>query len=68
MTGPLRPWFVGLAIMGVLNAAIAAAYYLRVVAVMYFRPSGVAPSAAGGLRAATAMLACGPFMFMGLTS
>ncbi len=33
----LRPWFIGLAIVTVLNAAIAAAYYLRVVGAMYFR-------------------------------
>jgi len=33
----LRPWFIGLAVAGALNAALAAAYYLRVVAVMYFR-------------------------------
>jgi NADH-quinone oxidoreductase subunit N len=34
----LRPWFIGLAIVAVLNAAIAAAYYLRVISAMYFRP------------------------------
>jgi NADH-quinone oxidoreductase subunit N len=33
----LRPWFVGLAVVTVLNAAIGAAYYLRVVGSMYFR-------------------------------
>lgn len=32
-------WFLVLAIIGVLNAAVAAAYYLRIVAVMYFRPA-----------------------------
>lgn len=31
-------WFLILAVVGVLNAAVAAAYYLRIVAVMYFRP------------------------------
>lgn len=31
-------WLVGLAVVGVVNAAIAAAYYLRVVAVMFFVP------------------------------
>jgi NADH-quinone oxidoreductase subunit N len=31
------PWFMVLAITGVLNAAIAAAYYLRLVSVTYFR-------------------------------
>lgn len=33
----LQPWFLGLAIVGVLNAAVAAAYYLRVIAAIYFR-------------------------------
>ena len=33
----MRVWFVGLAVLGVLNAAIAAAYYLRIVGVMFFR-------------------------------
>jgi NADH-quinone oxidoreductase subunit N len=37
--GSLRPWFVGLAVVTVLNAAIAAAYYLRVIGAMYFRAS-----------------------------
>jgi len=39
----LRPWFIGLAIVTVLNAAIGAAYYLRVIGVMYFRPSKATP-------------------------
>ncbi|MEX2139752.1 MAG: NADH-quinone oxidoreductase subunit N [Pirellulales bacterium] len=33
----LQQWFFALAIIGVANAAIAAAYYLRIVATMYFR-------------------------------
>jgi NADH-quinone oxidoreductase subunit N len=33
----VRAWFVGLAIIGVVNAAIAAAYYLRIIAAMFFR-------------------------------
>jgi NADH-quinone oxidoreductase subunit N len=33
----LRPWFIALAVIAVLNAAIAAAYYLRVISAMYFR-------------------------------
>jgi NADH-quinone oxidoreductase subunit N len=37
----LSMWFVILAICGAVNAAIAAAYYLRVVATMYFQPSRV---------------------------
>ena len=36
-------WFIAAAVGGALNAAVAAAYYLRVVAVMYFkRPSAPA--------------------------
>jgi NADH-quinone oxidoreductase subunit N len=61
-SSPLRPWFVGLAIVGAINAAIAMAYYLRVVGVMYFRMSATgAPSpvkAEGGAGAWWAMVAC----------
>jgi len=53
---PVRMWFTALAVIGVLNAAIAAAYYLRIVSVMYFRsPLGV-QRAEGGLGAQLAML------------
>ena len=38
MTHPMRGWFAVLAVAGALNAAIAAAYYLRVILVMYFKP------------------------------
>ena len=44
----LRPWFLTLAVIGVLNAAVAAAYYLRIVAVMYFRTPLAVPKAQGG--------------------
>lgn len=54
----LRLWFLGLAVAGVVNAAIAAAYYLRIVAVMYFRAPLATPRAQGGLGAGLAMLAC----------
>ncbi|HEX3999659.1 MAG TPA: NADH-quinone oxidoreductase subunit N [Pirellulales bacterium] len=61
-TAPLRPWFVGLAVVGVINAAIAMAYYLRVVGVMYFRsgPEGKSSpvKAEGGAGAWWAMIAC----------
>jgi NADH-quinone oxidoreductase subunit N len=30
-------WFLTLAVMGALNAAVAAAYYLRIISAMYFR-------------------------------
>jgi NADH-quinone oxidoreductase subunit N len=53
-----QPWLVALAIAGVLNSVVAAAYYLRVVAVMYFRAPLAAPKAEGGPGAWTATLAC----------
>ncbi len=56
--GSLSPWFLGLAIAGVLNAAISAGYYLRVVSVMYFRPPLSVPAARGGVGAALASIAC----------
>jgi NADH-quinone oxidoreductase subunit N len=37
------PWFVALAVIGVVNSAIAAAYYLRVVGVMFFRTPAEPP-------------------------
>jgi NADH-quinone oxidoreductase subunit N len=39
--GPEMPrvWFITLCVIGALNAAAAAAYYLRIVATMYFRSS-----------------------------
>lgn len=40
----IHQWFVALAVIGMINAAVAAAYYLRVVSAMYFRlPLGAAP-------------------------
>jgi NADH-quinone oxidoreductase subunit N len=33
----VRTWFTALAVIGVLNAAISAGYYLRIVGVMFFR-------------------------------
>lgn len=33
----VRSWFIGLAVIGVLNAAISAGYYLRIVGAMFFR-------------------------------
>ncbi len=53
----LWPWFVALAIVGALNAAISAAYYLRIVGVMYFRPSLSRPESSGA-SAGWAMAAC----------
>ncbi len=66
----LRWWFVLLAIVGVLNAAIAAAYYLRIIGVMYFRQAVSAPTAEGGqgawlAMAASALLVVGIGVFSG---
>jgi len=41
-------WFLTLVVAGALNAAVAAAYYLRIVGVMYFRTPLATPRAEGG--------------------
>jgi len=58
--GQLPIWFVTLAVFGAVNAAIAGAYYLRIVATMYFRSeeprttgSGWGPLVATAVCAAT---------------
>lgn len=51
-------WFIALAVVGVLNAAIGAAYYLRIVAVMYFREPLATLRPAGGYAARWAAIAC----------
>ena len=43
----LRAWFLTLAIVGALNAAVAAAYYLRIVGVMFFRTPLAVPKTQG---------------------
>ena len=48
-------WFVALAVGGALNAAIAAAYYLRVVSTMYFQSSKIEIKSGGGNAASLAM-------------
>ncbi|MBS0211079.1 MAG: NADH-quinone oxidoreductase subunit N [Planctomycetes bacterium] len=62
ITGPdaasLSRWLMALAIVGVLNAAIAAAYYLRIVAALFFRPATGELRAQGGVGAMLGMLAC----------
>lgn len=56
----VRHWFIALAIVGVLNAAIAAAYYLRVVGVMFFRlPLATLAVKKGSAGASLAAIACG---------
>ena len=62
--GSRRAWFVGLAVILVLNAAIAAAYYLRLIAAMYFRPTRRGVQADGGLAAGIAMLVCTALVLM----
>jgi NADH-quinone oxidoreductase subunit N len=44
----VRPWLIGLAVVGAVNAAISAGYYLRVIAAMYFRETTAPLAAAGG--------------------
>jgi len=55
-TDPQARWSGILALIGVMNAAIAAAYYLRIIGVMYFRDPVGRPAAEGGRGAAGAML------------
>jgi NADH-quinone oxidoreductase subunit N len=58
----IRPWFLALAVVAVLDAAVAAAYYLRVVGAMFFSgpKSPVAPPPAKGSNfgPALAMTVC----------
>ncbi len=54
----VRPWFIALAIIGVLNAAVAAYYYLRIVSLMYFREPLATPRAEGGPGPYVAALLC----------
>ncbi len=54
----LWTWFLALTIVGALNAAISAAYYLRIVGVMYFRPAIGRLDARGGSGAAWAVAVC----------
>jgi NADH-quinone oxidoreductase subunit N len=56
--GRLGWWFTGLAVVGVLNAAVAAAYYLRIVAVMYFRSPLATPRSQRGAGPWCAAVAC----------
>jgi NADH-quinone oxidoreductase subunit N len=56
--GGLARWFTILAIAGAVNAAIAAAYYLRVIAVMYFQPPATPVVAGGGGTARFAAVLC----------
>lgn len=52
-------WFLALGLVGVVNAAIGAAYYLRVISTMYFAPAGETWEVRGGPEAGLAMGICG---------
>lgn len=54
----LALWFVGLAIVAALNAAIGAAYYLRIIGVMYFQSPGAPAPASGGKLALAGGVLC----------
>ena len=56
--GGMGTWFLALAVVGVLNAAVAAAYYLRVVAVMYFRMPLGTPQLRGDAGVWATVLLC----------
>ena len=57
-------WFTLLAVAGALNAAVAAAYYLRIVAVMFFRPADSGLPAKGGAGALAASCICTAFILL----
>jgi NADH-quinone oxidoreductase subunit N len=56
--------FTLLLIIGALNAAIAAAYYLRIVSVMFFQPAAEEAPAAGGSGALAAAIFCGSLVVL----
>jgi NADH-quinone oxidoreductase subunit N len=59
VSDPSMPtWFLALAIAAALNAAIGAAYYLRIVGVMYFRAPVAASQPQGGWGALAATWVC----------
>ncbi len=62
--GMMSGWFLVLAIVGVINAAIAAAYYLRVVSILYFQPQTTAPPARGGVGALAGTFVCTLLVFV----
>jgi NADH-quinone oxidoreductase subunit N len=64
LLGNRRAWFVSLAVILVLNAAIAAAYYLRIIAAMYFKSTKRGVQADGGLAGGLAMLACAAIVIL----
>lgn len=64
---PLQTWFLALAIVGVLNAAVGAAYYLRVIAVMFFQvPKAADHGQGGGAALVAALLSAAAVVWLGL--
>lgn len=55
---PLRNWFLVMTVVGALNAAIAAGYYLRVVGVMFFQAKQGELPVGGGAGALATMMTC----------
>jgi NADH:ubiquinone oxidoreductase subunit 2 (subunit N) len=66
--GSRRAAFVSLAVILILNAAIAAAYYLRIIAAIYFRSAKRGVQADGGISAGVAMLVCMALVLMATLS
>ncbi len=56
--GTLWMWFAALSVITVINAAISAGYYLRLVAAMYFSEPQAASPRHGGLGAGFALVVC----------
>ena len=52
------PWFIGLAVVGMINAAIGAVYYLRVIALMFLHDPLTSHGNKGGRPAATVVTLC----------
>jgi len=65
-TAEARPWLIALAVVGVVNSAVSAAYYLRIVGVMFFRmppaETAVKDRSGGGVFAALACAALSLFI------
>ena len=61
----LKTWFALLAVVGVVNAAVAAAYYLRIIGAAWFGSTTERPRAEGGRGPLTAALVCG-LLVMGI--
>ncbi len=55
---PGESWFLVLTIIGVLNAAIGAYYYLRIVVLMYLSPAKEAVAVRGGWPVMASVAAC----------